>query len=547
MRSRTTAPTHITAQTYSGGEPVYDPLTCSFPIDPRTCQPLTYAGGEAVRDVFTGDLVLDPYNISIDVPASVVGSFVLGGAGLGTVAIDTSVSPSVLPSGATRYRITGNFAGAGAVTAIAGATTVVLGDVVSNRAFIHQEPLRHEAGDPMLHIAGEPVVALRGEIVRYLGGEKTFDENGEQVFNGSSPFLHSGGQAVIHDRRERAFDLVDSSGTIVPLLDADAPYAPFVFTYDPAAPLTSLSIDLPNCPALAGKYCDLLGAVGTTPAARAFVTVYDGTLIYNLAPDKYTIDFANDEIDLGTGLPFAGRAVTLKVTIAVPAVQVAGDPVLWYGDEPLAVNQPVVDSGGNLVYNEAGQVALHTSATIAPVKRQAFTFRPDALGKHAFTLELQPRTDLGPITVLFNGVALTTSQYTLTTVTKTVSPRGATPWTTAVENAGDAALGSRTVVTYVLTVDPAGTPATGRVEVSYRGQKVHARGEPRYVFSTTQNQWIQQTYAERGEAALHARQRGAAALRRRAGVLHRRGRRASRTSCATGSRSPARSARASRR
>ncbi|MEY2518221.1 MAG: large repetitive protein, partial [bacterium] len=490
---------HLTAQTYSGGEPVYDPLTCSFPIDPKTCRPLTYAGGEPVRDVFSGDLVLDPYNISIDVPASAGGSFVLGGAGLGTVALDGSFSPIALAGGATRYRISGNFAGAGAVTATAGATTVVLGDVVSNRAFIHQEPLRHEAGDPMAHIAGEPVVALRGEIVRYLGGEKTFDENGEQVFNGSSPFLHAGGQAVIHDRRERAFDLVGASGTIVPLLDADAPYAPFVFAYDPAAPLTSLSIDLPSCPAATGRYCDLLGAVGSTPAARAFVTVYDGTLIYNLAPDKYTVDFANDEIDLGSGLPFAGRAVTLKVTIAVPAVQAAGDPVLWYGDEPLAIGQPIVDSGGNLVYDAAGQVALHTAATIAPVKRQAFTFRPDAAGKQAFTLELAPRTDLGAITVLFNGVALTSSQYTLTTVTKTVSPRGATPWTTAIETSGDAALGSRTVVTYVLTVDPAGTPATGRVEVSYRGQKVHARGEPKYVFSAAQNQWVQQTYAG-GEA-----------------------------------------------
>ena len=276
-------------RTYSGGEPVYDPLTCSFPIDPNTCQPLTYAGGEPVRDVFTGALVLDPYNISIDVPASVGASFALGGAGLGTVAIDTGYSPIALPGGATRYRISGNFAGAGAVTATAGATTVTLGDVVTSRAFIHQEPLRHQAGDPMLHIAGEPVVALRGEIARYLGGEKTFDENGEQVFNGSQPFLHTGGQAVIHDRRERAFDLVDATGAIVPLLDADAPYAPLSFAYDPAAPLTSLDV---------GSVRNLRAASGSTPADRAFVTVYDGTLIYNLTPSQYTLDFANDEIDL---------------------------------------------------------------------------------------------------------------------------------------------------------------------------------------------------------------------------------------------------------
>jgi len=234
--------------------------------------------------------------------------------------------------------------------------------------------LLHEAGDPLLHTAGEPVYQLGGAFQRYLGGEPVFDENGAQVFNGDgSAFLHGADQVQIHNRLERVYDLVDAQGDLVP---EGTLYTPVAFTRASLPGGTVLDLDT-----VAGFAYDL-GA-----ADQVAVTVYDGTRIFSLAASAFAVNATDNTLTLSSAVPTAGAQVTVTVVIATPAVHDADDPQQYFGNEPLQVGQPIVDSQGNLVLDALGAVALHTAETVGKNRTEEFTFTRDGAATQQFTLK----------------------------------------------------------------------------------------------------------------------------------------------------------------
>ena len=196
----------------------------------------------------------------------------------------------------------------------------------------------------MLHIAGEPVYHLRGEQQRWLGGEAVVDELGNPVYNNATtPFLHASGQAIVENRRQVVYDLVDRNGASKP---ADsALYEPRTLTASTGSPV-ALGYDL---------------AAGD----NVFVTVYQGTRIENLLSTEFTFTTGLTNDTLTITQAFTG-AVTIKVVIAVPAVHAAGDPKYYFGDELVADGDPITDSQGNLTFDNAGQRPASTAPPISP-------------------------------------------------------------------------------------------------------------------------------------------------------------------------------------
>jgi hypothetical protein len=319
------------------------------------------------------------------------------------------------------------------------------GDILKNP---FGENLVHEQDDPMLHIAGDPVVHLRGEVQHYLGGEVVFDERGDQVFTGATPFLHGPGQVVISDRRERVYDLVQADGTIVPIGydERTDPFSPPTFALTGLTTGTQIS----------------LGSIRDLVSGDLFkVTVYDGSLIYNLSAAEVVIDLAGNKLTLNPAVA-VNHAVTVKITILVPADHAGDDPFVYYGDEVLEAGQPTVAADGTLVLDANGNVVLHTATSVVQTKRERFGYPSSGFR----LLEFVPNA--GTLTVVMNGVTLTAgTDYEL----DSSKP-------------------------YKLILHPAsGTPAAGTVlvEVTYQAPKFHRRGEP--VYLKVGDVWTAQTYA----------------------------------------------------
>ena len=96
-----------------------------------------------------------------------------------------------------------------------------------------------------------------------------------------------------------------------------------------------------------------------TSADLVNVTVDQGTAIANLPANQFTVDLASDTITLAAGVSLVGID-RVEVSIAAPAVHEAGDPVLYYGDEPIMVGQPVVNGSGSVVQDaERPRRAIH--------------------------------------------------------------------------------------------------------------------------------------------------------------------------------------------
>ena len=236
------------------------------------------------------------------------------------------------------------------------------------------QPVTHHAGDPVTHVAGDPTVQQVGDIVRYLGGEPVLDEQGHVVLTGSTIFTHDAGQAMIHNRGDRVYDLVDASGALVPLTQTTA-YTPATFTL---AGGLGASATL-NLASLAGFGYQLKAG------DRVNVTLVRGSRIVNLSASEFSVDVANNRILLTPSV--ANRStvsVTVKVTIATPAFHQNGDPRYYFGDEALQAGQPVVDSLNNLVRDDQNNVVLYTAATIKDSRGRTKYHRR---GEPVFTLQ----------------------------------------------------------------------------------------------------------------------------------------------------------------
>ncbi len=180
-------------------------------------------------------------------------------------------------------------------------------------------PVLHQANDPMLHIAGEPVYHLRGEQQRWLGGEAVVDELGNPVYNNATtPFLHASGQAIVENRRQVVYDLVDRNGDKKP---ADsALYEPRTLT---ASTGHAGRARLQPGRRRQGLRHRLPGHADREPALPTEFT--------------FTTGLTNDTLTITKS--FTG-AVTIKVVIAVPAVHAAGDPKYYFGDDLVAERRP---------------------------------------------------------------------------------------------------------------------------------------------------------------------------------------------------------------
>ena len=213
-------------------------------------------------------------------------------------------------------------------------------------------PVLHQTGDPVLHIVGDPVVAAVGDSQFALGGEPVLDESGTPVLNADgSLFTKIAGQGAIHDRRDTVYSVISAAGAPV-ILNTTTSYTP------PLKTLASL-----NGPITIRLAQDLNLSYALKSGDLVSVTIEDGSDIFNLSSSEVSFSVANDSITITPSAAHQiGHSVTAKFTIETPATYSGGEPVFYFGDEPIQVGQPVTDSQGNLVFDAQG-VVLQTDAS----------------------------------------------------------------------------------------------------------------------------------------------------------------------------------------
>ena len=195
------------------------------------------------------------------------------------------------------------------------------------------------------------------------------------------------------------------------------------------------------------------------------LVIYQGTAIYQVPAADFTINTGDNTITLHSGAIPTGVS-EIAVSIATQAYHAAGDPIFYYGFEPLQVGQPVVNSSGSLVYGTNDQVELYTAATIGNNASQIFDYGTST--PETFTLSVAPD---GYIDVTIAGTDLLANEISVSGDSVTVSPSFVP------------AQGSQVVITYRLSImdHQSGEP----VYVMHDGiwvQATYSGGEPEYYF-----------------------------------------------------------------
>ncbi len=147
------------------------------------------------------------------------------------------------------------------------------------------------------------------------------------------------------------------------------------------------------------------------------LVVYQGTKIYQLPAADFTVNTSASTITVNLGADLTG-VTEIAVSIATRAYHAAGEPIYYYGFEPLQVGQPVVSSG-SLVIGSNGQVELYTPATIGNNATQIFDYDGGTTNTETFTLKAVPD---GYIDVTIPGTDLPSGAINLVGNQVTVSP-----------------------------------------------------------------------------------------------------------------------------
>ena len=183
-----------------------------------------------------------------------------------------------------------------------------------------------------LHIAGDPVVHRRGEQQTWLGGEATFDELGNPVYTGRQPVparLRPG-----QDLRPRRADLGRRRG-----FGCDATTETCNSRVVPGRrhrgrPALHAETFVARRASRRGTELDL-SDMGLLATDRVWVTVYEGSKIYNLLASQYSHVAGGVTINRA----YTGR-VRFAITIERMAVHAAGTPKYYDGHEIIAPNSP---------------------------------------------------------------------------------------------------------------------------------------------------------------------------------------------------------------
>jgi hypothetical protein len=255
--------------------------------------------------------------------------------------------------------------------------------------------------------------------------------------------------------------LIDENGEIVADVDGTReglPYTPPTFV----RPGTNV-LDLDTLAGFGSGAGDFHLAAGD----RVGVTVYRGSEITNLAAGGFSVNVAQNAItilDPSINL----NTATFRIVIARPSVHEAGDAKLYFGNEVLAVGDPVVDAVGNLAIDENGDVLRHTAESIGRNVSEAFSY----FGGASVTFTLSKDFIGGYVAVKLSGTELSAAQFSSNATANTVT---VTPGAAVVQ-------GSQVIITYRI------------------GLKTHARGEQ--VFALQAGEFVPVTY-QGGEDRLY--------------------------------------------
>ncbi len=286
---------------------------------------------------------------------------------------------------------------------------------------------RHAAGDPVLHVRGEAVVHYAAEIRRYLGGrldldldptgEPILDEQGDVVVNGDgSVFVAAAGQGQIHNARDLAFDAVlyrtatavNPVNVTIQLVNFARSGTGALFIWNAVgASATQFTFDLDD---------DVVAVIARS--ARGSFVVRPGDVSVERSggrmTGRVTINLTGSYLVGSQTLTVAELGdVWFELSTKIQAFQQAGDQQRWFGDEPVANGQPVVDSSGNLVLAQSATgavVVLWTdNATDPGIAAGTKRYIRDAQGRQLYHRRGEPKyvtdaaADLGFSPLLFVG------------------------------------------------------------------------------------------------------------------------------------------------
>jgi Ca2+-binding RTX toxin-like protein len=394
------------------------------------------------------------------------------------------------------------------------------------------DPMLHLAGDPVVHLDGDTVVYLGGELVYYQNGQLVTSGTamtGDPMLtfapgtNGSPATITrgSGGWAldgfatgdkivisgITQGKNDGVYSIsaIDQTGTILSVVPASGSVVALgnlsgvsvqgLLTYqggetaihnalDPIYDLVNgqggsvaigTSYSPPEFSAPFGSALNLTsGLSGFSYHLKAGdlvnLVVYQGTAIYDLPAADFTVNTAANTITLAANANLAG-VTQIALSIQTLAFHAAGDPQYYYGNEPLQLGQPVVDSTGHLVLATGGQVELYTAATIGDNATQYFDFTGGVSNTETYTLSAVPN---GYLDITLAGTELNSSEYQQNGDQVTVSPSFMP------------AQGSQLVITYRLSIldHQAGTPVYTLSPNGVWLQETYSGGQPEYYLGT---------------------------------------------------------------
>ena len=450
--------------------------------------------------------------------------FTLGGAGLGSVQIDTRVAPQLLTGGTSvRYMITGTFAAAGAVTVTftrgrwsvvpatggsqvvdsGAAVTTTIGEIGGNQAFLTTGSY-FTIASKQYYFGGEPVLdPFTGVALEYAGGEAVRD-----LFTGAvlrDPFgnviRHVAGDPMLHIAGEPVYRI---RGQVVEYLGGEATFdekgnqvftGSTPFLHEPGQAqifdrgeraydfLATVSSPFSALSQVGGsdtrRFVDVswlargLVLTGATPD-RVTVTLYERTKIINLVEGvDYTIVAASGADDDRIVLS-AALSLRLQQLVALPA----SDPDTLDAKLAFVIAVPAVHTATD-PWLYLGNEALEANQPVVDAQGN-LVLDPDG------QIALHGTAD-HPITQLKKEVFFYQQSIRGGVITLTYGVLGNPREITVL-------LGARTLTTaeYTLTATAArpavfdqltlaAAPAFGeRIQVTYTAPRFHRRGEIQY-------------------------------------------------------------------